>query len=306
MVKKENYIWVEKYRPIKLEDYISNDTFKLELKKILETGQLNHLMLHGKSPGTGKTTAAKLIAKNIECEYLYLNCSDTNSVDSVRDKIKSFASGAGFSNIKVIICDEADFLTPQAQAALRNIIETYSLNTRFIFTCNYLERISSPIISRCQVFEILPPSKKEAAIHLKNILEKESIQASVDDIGYIVNTYYPDIRKIINFAQQSASDGKLNVIKSNAAIMDVKDKMINILMDGKSTAFDEIRQLIADVGVRHFDDLYKALFDEVGEYAKNNQTVIILIIAEYLYQSSLVVNREITFMACIAKILSEL
>lgn len=304
--KQSHYIWAEKYRPTKLSDYIGNEAFKGEIKRILETGQLNHLMLHGNIPGTGKTTAAKLIVNNINCDYIYLNCSDTNSIDDVRNKIKSFASTTSFSDLKVVICDESDFFTNNAQAALRNIIETFSLNTRFIFTCNYIEKIIPPILSRCQVFEILPPSKKEIALHLKNILDFENIKYTPDDFGYIINTYYPDIRKILNFSQQSCVEGALKIVKSNSVITDFKNTIVSSLKNQKSSTFNDIRQLVADNDIKHFEEVYQHLYDNVSEYAKDKESTIILTIAEYVYQSSMVVNKEITFMACIAGILKEL
>jgi DNA polymerase III delta prime subunit len=305
--KNSHYIWAEKYRPVKIADYIGNESFKAELNNIVSTGQLNHLMLYGNIPGTGKTTAAKLIVKSINCDYMYLNCSDTNSVDDVRNKIKSFASTTGFSDIKVIICDESDFLTTNAQAALRNIIETFSLNCRFIFTCNYLEKIIPPILSRCQVFEIVPPSKKEIAIHLKSILDKETVGYTADDIGYVVNSYYPDIRKILNFSQQYSTSGQLKLVKNNTVFNDAKTKILELIANYNNlSTFNDIRQLIANNRVKHYEELYQCLYDNVNIYAKDKETVIILVIAEYLYQSALVVNKEITFMACIAKILKEL
>jgi DNA polymerase III delta prime subunit len=305
--QNEHFLWVEKYRPISLDTYIGNEQFKNELKRILETGNLSHLMLYGNHPGTGKTTAAKMIVKSINCDYLYINASDTNSVDDIRGKVKKFASTTSFSDKKVIILDESDFLTAQAQAALRNIIETFSLNTRFVFTCNYIEKIIPPILSRCQVFEIIPPSKKEIAVHLKSILESEKVSYTPDDLGYIVNTYYPDIRKILNFSQQSVDNGTLKIYKNNGAVNDLKNSVIELIKkyNGSST-FNDIRQLVADNDVKHYEELYQVLYDKVDEYADGKQTIIILTIAEYLYQNSLVVNKEITFMACIARILKEL
>lgn len=302
-----HYIWAEKYRPKTLSNYIGNEMFKYELKRIFETGQLTHLMLHGTIPGTGKTTAAKLIAKNINCDYIYINASDENNIETVRTKIKSFASTVGFSDIKIVILDESDALTQAAQAALRNMLETFSATTRFIFTCNYIEKIISPILSRCQVFEIIPPSKKEIAIHLKNILDSENVKYSTEDLGYIVNTFYPDIRKILNYSQQSVVDGSIKINKINVLNLDLNKSIIELLKKYNSnSSFNEIRQLIADNSVKCYENLYQSLYENVNDYATEKQTIIILIIAEYLYQSSMVVNKEITFMACISKILKEL
>jgi DNA polymerase III delta prime subunit len=303
----EHYLFTEKYRPVCIEDYIGNVAFKVELNRILETGELPNLMLHGSCPGTGKTSAAKLIVKNIKCDYLYINASDTNGIDYIRDKVKAFASTVGFTNLKVVILDESDFLTAPAQGALRNIIETFSLDTRFIFTCNHIEKIIPALISRCQVYEIIPPSKKEIAIHLKHILDTEQIKCTVEDLAYIVNTYYPDIRKILNFSQQNAIDGEIRLTKSNTVITDLNANVITLIKKYNTpSTFNEIRQLVANNGVRHYEGLYQCLYDKVNEYAPGKEMLVILIIAEYLHQSSLVILREITFMACIAKILNEL
>jgi replication factor C small subunit len=140
-------LWVEKYRPDNIEGYLGNEAFIDGLKEWIDKNNFPNLLLFG-SPGTGKTTAAKLVVKNINCDFLYLNCSDENGIDVIRDKVKQFASGATFKPLKVVILDEADFLTINAQAALRNIIESFSLTTRFIFTCNYVERIIDALQSR--------------------------------------------------------------------------------------------------------------------------------------------------------------
>ena len=305
--KDEHYVWPEKYRTTNVDEYIGNDEFKAELKKIISTGELTHLMLHGESAGTGKTTAAKLIVKNIDCDYIYINASDENNIDTVRTKIKSFASTTGFSNIKVVILDESCRLTPAAQDALKSIIETFSLHTRFIFTCNYIEKIIPQILSRCQVFEILPPSKKEIALFLKKILDNEGLKYITDDLVYIVNTHYPDIRKMLVLAQQSVKGGEIKIYKSDSLVPEFKNKMIEMLKKYNSpSTFNEIRQLIADNNTRCYEGLYQELYDKVDVYASDRQSLIILTIAEYMYQSNLVVNKEITFMACISKILTEL
>ena len=160
-------LWVEKYRPKDLSTYIGNEHLKSKVRIYLESEDVPHLLLYGKA-GTGKTTLAKIITSNIDCDYLYINASDENNVDNVRTKIKNFASSVGFKSLKVIILDEADFLTPNAQAALRNLMETFSKHTRFVLTCNYVERIIDPIQSRCQSFKVVPPSRKEVALQSVN------------------------------------------------------------------------------------------------------------------------------------------
>ena len=141
-------LWVEKYRPTDLSTYVGNEHLKEKVKVYLESEDVPHLLLFGKA-GTGKTTLAKIVVNNIDCDYMYINASDENKVDDVRNKIKTFASSVGFKSLKVIILDECDYLTPNAQAALRNLMETFSKLCRFILTCNYVERIIDPIQPRC-------------------------------------------------------------------------------------------------------------------------------------------------------------
>lgn len=151
--KMSNSLWVEKYRPDTLEGYVGNEHILEKVKIYIENEDVPHLLLYGVA-GTGKTTLAKIITNQIDCDLMYINASDENSVDAVRDKIRGFASSMGFRKWKVIILDESDYLTPNAQAALRNLMETFSATTRFILTCNYVEKIIDPIQSRCQTFAI--------------------------------------------------------------------------------------------------------------------------------------------------------
>lgn len=305
--KVENSLWAEKYRPIKLENYIGNDHLKQTMESFISRKDVPHLLFYG-TAGTGKTTLAKLLAKNIESDLMYINASDENSVDNVRTKIKGFASTTGFTNLKIIILDEADFLSPEAQAALRNMMETFSLTTRFILTCNYQEKIIPALVSRCQTYQINPISKREVALHLKTIFEKESIKFVPTDIGYIVNTYYPDIRKILNFSQQSVLNGEIKLNVHDALGTDTKNKIIELLKSSTNTltTFTEIRQLVADAEIRVFEEYYTLLYDKSAEYSNGKEIMVIITIAEFLHQSSFVVDKEITFMACIASILKSI
>lgn len=174
VVKEEtnNTLWVEKYRPKKLEDYVGNDHLKQKISDYISTGDVPHLLLFGKA-GTGKTTLAKLIVNSINCDFMIINASDENNVDTVRNKVKSFASTIGFKDTKIIILDEFDYMTPNAQAILRNLMETFSRHCRFILICNYVEKVIDPIQSRCQTFQIVPPTKRDVAIQISKILGAE-------------------------------------------------------------------------------------------------------------------------------------
>ena len=299
-------LWVEKYRPKTMSDYIGNDTVKKTVNIFLERGDIPHLLFFGPA-GTGKTTLGKLIVNNLVCDYLFINASDENKIDDVRVKIKGFASTAGFKPLKIIFLDESDRLTPEAQCALRNIMEVYSGHTRFILTCNYHERMAEPIVSRCQAFEIKPISKADIASHLAKILMIENVKFKKEDIGFIVNSYYPDIRKIINFSQQSNINGELKIANENAVESDFKSKLVELLKSpSKQNAFSEIRQLVANAAFTSYDEVYKHLFEKVDEYAKGKEAVVILELADAVYQSSMVFEKEITFVAMMYKLLKVL
>jgi DNA polymerase III delta prime subunit len=296
-------LWCERYRPSKLSDYVGNETLKAKVKQYIETNDIPHLLLYG-SAGTGKTTLAKLITNSIKCDTLYINASDENGIDTIRVKIKNFACNIGFNPLKVIILDEADYFTPAAQAGLRNMMETFSEHTRFILTCNFHERIIEPIHSRCQSFGVMPPTKKDVAANLVNILKKENVSFDKEGVVLLVNTHYPDIRAVINTAQRNVIDGVLKLAKEDVLEGDVKAKIVEFLkMDDKKEAFTAIRQLLADNGIRNFADFYTVLFEKVDEYAPNNVPDVIVILADGQFQDASVVDKEICFMSTIIKIL---
>ena len=298
-----NYIWVEKYRPSSLDTYIGNEHLKSKVDIYLESGDIPHLLLYGKA-GTGKTTLAKILVNNIECDYLYINASDENSVDTVRNKVRQFASTVGFKDLKVIILDECDYITPNAQAALRNLMETFSKHCRFILTCNYVERIIDPIQSRCQSFQIIPPSKSEVAKHLHDILIEENVTDTMEDIKVLVDSGYPDIRRVINSAQRNVVNGNLKLDTSSIIQNDYKLKLLKILeTQNRKNAFKDVRQLLADNKITDFADLFRLLYDEVDNYGKGHVAECILIIARYEVSDSQVVDKEINAMAMVIELL---
>ena len=301
MFNKKHTLFTEKYRPDTLEGYIGNDDFKSSLQQWIDTNDVPHLLLCG-GAGTGKTTAAKLIVNNINCDYVYINCSDENGIDTIRDKVKSFASAATFKPQKVVIMDEADFLTINAQAALRNIIETFSLTTRFIFTCNFVERIIDPIQSRTVVFELTPPLMKEVAMKCLQILENEGIEYSKPDVANIVKQTYPDIRKSLNLLQSSIKDNKLEPSRLITNFTQTSDKIIELLKGQNIKNFTIIRQLVMDSNIRDYNELYRVLFERADEFT--NSAMATLIIADYQYKSLMAPDKEITFSACVAKLLT--
>ena len=305
MEEIKNTLWVEKYRPSKLDSYIGNQHLRSKVKVYIESGDLPHLLLYGRA-GTGKTTLAKLLVNNIECDYLYINASDENSVDVVRDKVKNFASTLGFKEMKVIILDECDYITPNAQAALRNLMETFSKNCRFILTCNYVERIIDPIQSRCQSFQIVPPDRKEVAVHLNTILTKEGVKSDIEDIVTIVNGGFPDLRRVINAAQRQVVNGELVIDEGMSIQNDYKNQVLEILKtQDKKNCFKNIRQLLADSKVTDFSDLFRLLFDTVDDWGRGHVAECILVLAQYQQSDAVVVDKEINIMAMFIEIIGK-
>ncbi len=301
--KVNNSLWVEKYRPSKLTEYVGNEHLKDKVKDYLESGEIPHLLFFGKA-GTGKTTLAKLIVNSIDCDHIIINASDENNVDTVRNKVKGFASTVGFKDMKIIILDEFDYMTPNAQAILRNLMETFSRHCRFILTCNYVEKVISPIRSRTQEFQIVPPTKKDVAIQISQILGKESVEFQPKDLVPIIDSSYPDIRKIINTCQLNSSKGKLKLDTTSVIDSDLKSKVVEILKgkDAKPNKWKNIRQAVADSRTQDFTEIYTFLYEKVDEFGGSNTSNIILILSESQHKDSLVVDKEITFMSCIIQI----
>jgi len=299
---REHKLYVEKYRSKVLDEYVGNETLKQVVEKYINQNDIQNLLFYG-PPGTGKTTLAKLLVNNINCDYLYINASDERGIETIRDKVQGFASTASFKPLKVIILDEADFITIQGQAALRNVIETYSISTRFILTCNFIERIIDPLQSRCQVLKIVPPSKGEVAKHVVSVLEKENTEYDLESIKTVVNQFYPDLRKILNTCQLSTHDGKLTLDNSLLVASNYIDKVISELTKSKATSWKIIKQIIADSNINEYDELFRALYDRVEEYSKGNDGEVIIIVSEMQYQSNFRIDKEINMMSCISKIL---
>ena len=262
---KDHTLLVERYRSKSLDEYVGNQNIKKIIAQYLSQNDIQNLIFYGPA-GTGKTTLAKLIVNNLNCDHLYINASDERGIETIREKVAGFASTASFKPLKVVILDEADFLTIQAQASLRNVIETFSRNTRFILTCNYVERIIDPLQSRCQVLKIVPPSKSIFAQHLAYILDKEEIKYQLEDIKAITNQFYPDLRKCLNTIQLSTQDNKLVIDKSILVSSKYMDQVLRELVQ-KKPSWSNIRQIILDANVQDFEELYRYLYENAGLYA---------------------------------------
>jgi len=299
---KEHSLLVEKYRPDTLEGYVGNENIKKVIAQYLTQNDIQNLIFYGPA-GTGKTTLAKIIINNLDCDHLYINASDERGIETIREKVTGFASVASFKPLKVVILDEADFLTIQAQASLRNIIETFSRTTRFIMTCNFVERIIDPLQSRCQVLKIIPPTKSDVAKHLAGILSSESIKYTIEDLKVIVNQYYPDLRKCINTLQLSTVN---NVIELDSNILVSSNYIGKVLteLQSPSPSFKNIRQIIADSNTDDFEEMYRALYEESSNYMPGKEGTVAILINDHQYKANFRIDKEICLMSLIQNLIN--
>jgi replication factor C small subunit len=299
-MKREHTLWIERYRSQTLEQYIGNDAIKARIADCIASNDIPHFIFAG-SAGTGKTTLAKLIVKNIQCDYLYINASDENGIDIIRDKVKGFASTSSFKPLKVVILDEADFLTQPAQAALRNLIEEYSMVTRFVLTCNYIERLIEPLQSRCEIHILKPPTKSAVAKHIcTNILDAEGVTYDVQDVAKVINELYPDVRSIIKVLQSNVKDSKLTVTTLDDNWC---KQLIQILNKREKNAWYQVRQLVADAQVDDFQTAYRYMFDHLADFSYGHDAELSVILDDFIWRAGVVPDKEINFAAAIAKIL---
>ena len=303
MMNKEHTIYVEKYRPTTLDTYICDEQIREKIQEFLTNQDIPHLGFFGLQ-GSGKSTLAKILVNNIDCDFIYLNATENRGMDDIKEKVGSFASTRSFKPLKIVILDESTHILQASQVLLLNMIETYSLTTRFILTGNYPERLIPPLRSRLQEFKLTPPSKKVVAKHVYEILNKEEVEFVIEDLAAIVNSSYPDFRKIINDCQKYIVNNKLVLPGVLGKNDDVQNKILNELKKPTTKTFNNIRQIIADNDVSSFEDVYKHLYTCTNEYAVGCEGQIAVIINECIYQSNFRVDLEINFMSSISRIVS--
>jgi len=284
-----NWVWMEKYRPQNINELVLEPTTKELLTKFIEDENVPHLLLAG-NVGTGKTTIAKILVKELDCDYMLLNASDERGIDVIRNKIKQFAMVNSFKQWKIVFLDEMDNLTPDAQYSLRNLMETYSEHTRFIGTCNYLNKIIEPIRSRFQLIEFQNLQRKQIRALLERILTAEKVKYDVDELIQLVDKFYPDIRSMINSLQLYSTNGHWSLKGSdNFRGLDI------LLTSLKKKDLKSIRELTLD-----YTEAYRFLFNRVDEITEDYGTRVelSLLVAEYLYRDVFIADKSINFSAC--------
>ena len=304
-ITKEHTIFVEKYRPKTLDNYICDEQIHEKIQEFITNQDIPHLGFFGLQ-GSGKSTLAKILVNNIDCDFIYLNATENRGMDDIKEKVGSFASARGFKPLKIVILDESTHILQASQVLLLNMIETYSLTTRFILTGNYPERLIPPLRSRLQEFKLTPPSKKVVAKHVYEILNKEEVEFVIEDLAAIVNSSYPDFRKIINDCQKYIINNKLTLPGILGKNDDIQNKILNELKKPTTKTFNNIRQIIADNDVSSFEDVFKHLYECTNDYAVGCEGQIAVIINECIYQSNFRVDLEINFMSAISRIVEVL
>lgn len=298
-------LWVEKYRPKKIDEYVFRDAHqRKQVETWIKDRSIPHLLLSGNA-GIGKTTLAKMLIHEIGIEdydVLEINASRDNNVDTVREKIINFVQMIPFGPFKVVLLDEADYLSPNAQAALRGVMEEYHQTARFILTCNYPNRIIPAIHSRCQGFHVERTDINEFTARVATILVEEAVDFSLETLDVYVKVTYPDLRKCINLVQQNVGEGKLSTPnKGDQGEADWKFDMVELFKAGKIT---EARKLLCGkIQAEEMVEVYRWLYDNISIFGSaDNQDKAILVIKQGLVDHTLIVDPEINLSATLVKL----
>ena len=298
-------LWVEKYRPKNIDGYVFRDAHQRnQVQTWIRDKSIPHLLLSGNA-GIGKTTLAKILVNELGIEdydVLEINASRTNSVDDVRDKITNFVQMIPFGPFKVVLLDEADYLSPNAQAALRGVMEEYHSTARFILTCNYPNRIIPAIHSRCQGFHVERTDMAEFISRVQHILEKEKVTYRDEDVAVYVSTTYPDLRKCINLVQQNVNEGTLNPPNTgDSGEADWKFDMVELFKAGK---INEARKMLCGkLRAEEMEEVFRWLYDNITIFGdEKTQESAILIIKQGLVDHTLIVDPEVNLAATLVKL----
>jgi DNA polymerase III delta prime subunit len=303
----EHLLWTEKYRPQTVAECILPERMKDSFQEYVNKKQIPNLMLTG-GPGIGKTTAAKAMCIEVGCDYMVLNGSDERGIDTIRFKVKNYASSMSFSGgRKVIILDEADYLTPEAQAILRGAIEEFEINCSFIFTCNYKSKLIEALHSRCSVidFSLKNNEKKEMASQffkrVCDILKTENVEYNEKVLVEVIKKHFPDFRRVLNELQRYSQSGKIDV----GILSQLTDASLSeVIKFMKAKDFISVRKWVATSEVSSVS-LYRDLYDNLYDYVLPESIPgIVLILADYQFKQAFVADHEINMVACLTEIMA--
>ena len=301
----KEFLWCEKYRPKTVEDTILDPKLKTTFQKIVDTGEIPNMLFTG-TAGLGKTTVAKAICNELGLDFIVVNGSEEGNIDTLRGKIKQFASSVSLSGgYKVVILDEADYLNPQStQPALRGFIEEFSKNCRFILTCNFKNRIIEPLHSRCGVYEFNTSKKQMAQLcsqfmhRLQNILETEKVEYNNDVLAGLIMKYAPDWRRILNEAQRGSIGGTIN---SNVLVTD-NSQYSDLYKHVKEKDFKKMRQWVVNNMDVEPASVFRGIYDSMEEYVDPASIPqLVLILADYQHKNAFVADHELNLVACLTE-----
>jgi len=301
-----NTLWAEKYRPATLDGYVFKDEHQRELiESWVKAKNIPHLLFSG-GAGVGKTTLARILINAMEVDQYDLkeiNASRNNGVDYIRDTIEGFVSTMPFGEFKVVLLDEADYLSHNAQATLRNLMEKYSATAKFILTCNYARKIMPALHSRCQGFEIDKIDHTEFTARVANVLLKENIEFDINTLDSFVKASYPDLRKCLNLCQQNSSTGTLKTPGgSEKAADDYKIEMVDLFKKGKIREARTI--LCSNIQAEEIEDFFRWAYDNLDIWGETpqSQDAAILIIRQGLVNHAVVADPEVNLAACLVEL----
>ena len=305
----KNFLWVEKYRPMTISDTILPASLKTTFVNMLATGELQNMLFTG-TAGLGKTTVAKALCKQLNLDYIVINGSEEGNIDTLRGKIKQFASTVSLEGgKKVIILDEADYLNPQStQPALRGFIEQFSDNCRFILTCNFKNRIIEPLHSRCGVYEFNTTKKQMAGLagqfmtRLEQILDAEHVTYNKGTLAEVIMKYLPDWRRVINECQRFSINGKLDDSIINTADHNQYNELLKHLKDKD---FKKMRSWVVNNIDVDASAIFRGIYDRMIDSVKPTSIPqLVLILADYQYKNAFVADHELNIVACMTEVMS--
>lgn len=306
-----DFLWVEKYRPRLVKDTILPEGLKEVFEQIISTGELPNMLFTG-TPGVGKTTVAKALCNELELDFIVINGSEEGNIDTLRNKIKHFASTVSLQGgYKVVILDEADYLNPQStQPALRGFIEEFSNNCRFILTCNFKNRIIEPLHSRCSVYEFAIPNNQKPLMangifnRICEILDNEKIQYDKKAIIALIEKHFPDYRRVINECQRYGITGKID---AGILVNLTEDNIKALVKYLKEKDFKAMRKWVVDNIDTEPAAIFRKIYDNVNEYVQPKSIPqCVLILADYQYKNAFVADHELNVVACMTELMANL